>query len=104
GVQTCALPISVILLIFIVFARSWYHSAMGNFYAFYVIDKYEASIANAQLFIFIFLFMGAIGTFLGGPIADRFGKKNVIVLSLLGPAPFALLLPYVGYQLALVLL
>lgn len=99
-----ALRQAVILLIFIVFARSWYHSAMGNFYAFYVIDKYEASIANAQLFIFIFLFMGAIGTFLGGPIADRFGKKNVIVLSLLGPAPFALLLPYVGYQLALVLL
>lgn len=99
-----ALQFAIILLIFVVFARSWYHSAIGNFYAFYAIDTYGISIARAQIFIFVFLFMGAIGTFFGGPIADRFGKKNVILFSLLGPAPFALMLPFVNYYLAMILL
>lgn len=99
-----ALQFAIVLLIFVVFARSWYHSAMANFYAFYAIDTYEISIANAQIFIFIFLFMGALGAFIGGPIADRFGKKNVILISLLGPAPLALMLPFVNYYIALILL
>src|SRR5690625_1728481 len=92
------------ILVFLVFARSWYMSAIGNFYAFYAIETYGLSIAKSQIYIFTFLFMGALGTFLGGPLADRFGKKNVIFFSLLAPAPFALLLPYVGPILSVVLL
>ncbi|MFC0273682.1 MFS transporter [Metabacillus herbersteinensis] len=87
---------ALVIIVFLIFARSWYLSALGNFYTFYVIEKHGASIAQSQVYIFIFLFMGAVGTFLGGPLADRFGKRTVILLSLLGTAPLALLLPFVG--------
>lgn len=95
---------ALIILIFVVFARSWYHSAISNFYAFYVMDKYGLTIAKAQVFIFTFLIMGAVGTFFGGPLADKFGKKNMILLSYLIPAPLAILLPFVNNWLAIVLL
>lgn len=95
---------AVVILIFLVFARSLYTSAIGNFYAFYTIDNYGLSIAKSQIYIFTFLFMGAVGTFFGGPLADRFGKKNIILLSLLAPAPLTIALPHAGPALALVLL
>lgn len=99
-----ALTNALIVLIFIVFVRSWYHSAMLNFYAFYAIDTYDVTIAKAQIYVFLFLFMGAVGTFLGGPLADRFGKRNIIVISLLAPAPLALVLPHVNSILAMIIL
>lgn len=99
-----AVTFALIILIFVVFARSWYHSAISNFYAFYAIDLYGLSIAQAQIFIFTFLFMGAVGTFLGGPLADRFGRKQVILFSYLIPAPLAMLLPFVNNWIAIVLL
>lgn len=95
---------ALIVLVFIVFARSWYQAAIANFYAFYAIDSYSLSIAKSQLYIFTFLFAGAVGTFFGGPLGDRFGKRNIIFLSLLAPAPLALILPYVGPVVALLLL
>lgn len=98
------LTIAVILLIIVVFVRSWYHGAIGNFYAFYAIETFHISIAKAQLFIFVFLFSGAIGTFIGGPLADRFGKRNIILLSFIVPTPLALLLPFVNYVGALIVL
>src|SRR5699024_61975 len=95
---------ALLVLIFLVFARSWYQGAIANFYAFYAIENYDLSIAKSQYYIFTFLLMGAVGTFIGGPLADRFGRKNVIVFSLLAPAPLTLLLPFVGPVLAIVLL
>lgn len=95
---------AVILLVFVVFARSLYQSAISNYYAFYAIDTYGVSIAESQTFIFVFLLTGAIGTFLGGPLADRFGKKVVILISLLAPAPLTILLPYVGPLVAIILI
>ncbi|KHF37862.1 MFS transporter [Halalkalibacter okhensis] len=87
---------AICLLVFLVFARSWFHAGMTNFYAFYLIEKYHMSIGQAQVYLFIFLAFGAIGTFAGGPLADRFGKRNIIMLSMLGSAPLTLLLPHVG--------
>ncbi|MFD0953086.1 MFS transporter [Virgibacillus natechei] len=99
-----AIKLALVTLVFIVFARSWYVSSLSSFYAFFAIDRYGLSIAEAQIYIFTFLGMGAVGTFLGGPIADQFGKKNVIVYSFLLATPLALLLPVVGPFVAIPLL
>ncbi len=87
---------AILLLIFLVFARSWYSTGISNFYQFYLIDHYGLSIESAQYYIFVFLVFGVAGTFFGGPLADRFGKKNLILFSMLGSAPLALLLPHVS--------
>ncbi|HLQ73505.1 MAG TPA: MFS transporter [Bacillota bacterium] len=99
-----AIKNAVIILVIIVFARSWYQSAIGNFYAFHAISEYGLSIAQSQIYIFTFLVTGAIGTFLGGPLADRIGKRNTIIASFLLPAPLALALPYVNAVVAIILL
>ncbi|MTH55025.1 MFS transporter [Bacillus mangrovi] len=87
---------AITLLVFLVFARSWYSAGISNYFQFYLIEDYGISIREAQYFIFLFLASGVIGTFLGGPLADRFGKRNVILFSMVGSAPFALLLPHVS--------
>nr|WP_223192636.1 MFS transporter [Paenibacillus sedimenti] len=95
---------AICMLIFLVFVRSWYGAAMSGYFAFFLQDKYGLSIDRAQDFIFLFLAAGAVGTFFGGPLADRFGRRNVIFFSMLGSAPFALLLPYVNFTWAYILL
>jgi FSR family fosmidomycin resistance protein-like MFS transporter len=84
------------LLVFLVFARSWYFSGIGNYYQFYLIHDYGLTIRQAQGYIFVFMAAGVLGTFFGGPIADRLGKRNMIFWSMIGTAPLALLLPHVG--------
>lgn len=91
-----AIKIALIVLVFLVFARSWYGSAISNFFTFYVIENYGMTIRQSQIYIFVFMFTGAVGTFFGGPLADRFGKRNVILFSLLAAAPLALALPFAG--------
>ncbi|MGG4489246.1 MFS transporter [Metabacillus idriensis] len=93
---TKAIYSALAVIVFLIFARSWYGSAISNFYTFYVIEKYQLSIAQSQVYIFIFLVMGALGTFAGGPLSDRFGKRTIILYSLLATAPFALILPFAG--------
>ncbi|MCD1258051.1 MFS transporter [Paenibacillus athensensis] len=95
---------AISVLIFLVFVRSWYGAAMGSYYAFFLRDTYHITIDKAQDFIFLFMIAGAIGTFFGGPLADRFGRRNLIFFSMLGSAPFALILPYVSASWAYVLL
>jgi MFS transporter, FSR family, fosmidomycin resistance protein len=87
---------AICLLIFLVFARSWYASGIGNYYQFYLIRDYGLSIREAQFYIFAFLGAGVLGTFFGGPLADKFGKRNMIFFSMIGSAPLALILPYVS--------
>jgi FSR family fosmidomycin resistance protein-like MFS transporter len=70
--------------------------SLTSYYTFYLIDKFNVSVQASQLYLFIFLFAVAAGTFFGGPLGDRFGRKHVIWGSILGIAPFALILPHVG--------
>ncbi|WP_026584756.1 MFS transporter [Bacillus sp. J33] len=92
------------LILFLIFARSWYISGMTNFYTFYAIEKYSFSIGESQLFLFAFLVSGALGTFFGGPLADRFGKKRIIFLSMNLTVPLSTLIPFVSSPIAFILL
>ena len=98
------MKLSMAVLIFFVFARSWYQSGISNFYQFYLLDDYGLSIREAQIYLFVFLLSGVLGTFFGGPLADRFGRRNIIAASMLGSAPLAILLPYVPLWLVTPLL
>lgn len=80
----------------LMFAKFIYIAAITNYFTFYLIERFNVSIQTSQLYLFIFLGAVALGTFAGGPVGDRIGRKAVIWVSFLGIAPFALMLPYVG--------
>lgn len=84
-----------LVILFLIFSKYVYMSSLTSFYTFYLIEKFGVSIQDSQVYLFIFLFAVAAGTVLGGPIGDRFGRKYVIWFSILGAAPFALIMPYV---------
>jgi len=83
------------VLALLVFSKYIYMSSLSSYYTFYLIDKFGLSVASAQMYLFLFLAAVAAGTFMGGPIGDRIGRKRVIWMSILGAAPFTLMLPYV---------
>ena len=82
------------ILIVLVFSKYFYLASMSSYYTFFLIQKFGVSVRDAQLHLFVFLAAIAAGTFLGGPVGDRIGRKAVIWASILGVAPFALALPY----------
>ncbi|SFM89121.1 MFS transporter, FSR family, fosmidomycin resistance protein [Psychrobacillus psychrodurans] len=96
--------VALTLLMVLIFARSFYVTNMTNFYIFHLMENYGMTIKEGQLIIFIFLALGAVGTFFGGPMADRMGRRNVIILSMAVPIPLSLLLPYVPVWAIILLL
>lgn len=82
------------ILLVLMFSKHIYTASLSSFYTFYLIQKFDITIQQSQIFLFVFLFASAVGTFLGGPIGDRFGRKYVIWISIFGTAPFALLMPH----------
>lgn len=85
---------AILTLIFLVFARSWYHAGVTIYYPFYLMEKLGIPLEQAQIYIFLFAAAGALGTFMGGPLSDKFGRRNVIFISMVGSAPLAMILPY----------
>ena len=83
------------VLLILLFSKNLYTVSFGNFFHFYLIERYHVSIEQSQLFVFAFLFATAAGTMIGGPLGDKIGRKLVIWFSILGAAPFAYVLPYV---------
>ncbi len=83
------------ILLVLIFSKYIYMTSISSYFTFYLIDKFGVSIPESQFYLFLFFGSVALGTFLGGPLGDRFGRKYVIWFSILGSAPFALLLPYV---------
>lgn len=85
---------AIVVLMVLIFSKYFYVAGLGSFYTFYLMEKFGLSVQSAQVHLFVFLFASAVGTVAGGPIGDRVGRKPVIWASILGVAPFALLLPY----------
>jgi FSR family fosmidomycin resistance protein-like MFS transporter len=88
--------VALILLIAMLFSKQLYISGLSSYYIFYLIEKFGVSTQAAQIYLFIFLGSNAVGSFLGGPLGDRFGRKYVIWFSILGALPFTLALPFAG--------
>ncbi len=88
--------IAVGVLLMLIFSKHFYLASLTSYYTFYLMEHFGLPAQSAQLHLFLFLFAVAAGTVLGGPIGDRIGRKQVIWFSILGIAPFTLLLPHVG--------
>ena len=94
GLERSKLIQAIIVICTLMFAKFIYIGSITNYFTFYLMQRFELSIQQSQLFLFIFLGSVAFGTFAGGPIGDRIGRNKVIWVSFLGAAPFALALPY----------
>jgi FSR family fosmidomycin resistance protein-like MFS transporter len=86
--------IAMTVLLVLIFSKFFYLASINSYSIFFLIGKFHLSVQFAQLYLFLFLSAVAIGTILGGHIGDRFGRKRVIWISILGAAPFTLILPY----------
>ena len=108
--NTAKLPLSkgltiftIVVIMVLIFSKYVYMASLSSYYTFYLIDKFNVSVPASQIFLFIFVVSTAAGTLVGGPVGDRYGRKIVIWVSILGAAPFSLLMPHVGLTLTAVL-
>jgi FSR family fosmidomycin resistance protein-like MFS transporter len=95
--------IALSVLTILTLTKNAYMASISSYYTFYVIEKFQVSVQDAQLMLFAFLGACAAGVFAGGPLGDRFGPKFVIWFSILGVLPFTLLLPYADLQWSVIL-
>ncbi|TRX41400.1 MFS transporter [Flavobacterium restrictum] len=87
--------VSVVILMVLIFSKFFYMASMSSYFTFYLIEKFHLSVQDAQFHLVLFLAACAVGTLIGGSLGDKFGRKYVIWFSVLGAAPFTLLLPFV---------
>ena len=88
------LAIGLSVLLVLMLSKFFYVASMSNYYTFYLIETFHLSVRSAQLCLFLFLASFAAGTFAGGPIGDRIGRKRIIWISIAGVLPFTMALPY----------
>ncbi len=94
GLSRARVGLTIGVLLMLLFSKYFYLASLNSYFTFYLIDRFGLSIENAQLHLFAFMAAVAVGTFAGGPIGDRIGRKYVIWGSILGVLPFTLMLPY----------
>ncbi|MBI6567403.1 MFS transporter [Pseudomonas synxantha] len=95
GLSKGRVTFALVVLAVLVFSKYWYMTSLTSYFTFYLIEKFQLSVSSSQMYLFLFLGAVAVGTFAGGPIGDKIGRKKVIWFSILGAAPFTLALPYV---------
>ncbi|AMV19372.1 MFS transporter [Planctomyces sp. SH-PL14] len=103
GLSSGRVAFALVILVLLIISKYFYMVSLSNYYTFYLIDRFGVSVQTSQYLLFVFLFAVAAGTIAGGPIGDRFGRKIVIWVSILGVAPFSLALPYAGFYGTIVL-
>jgi FSR family fosmidomycin resistance protein-like MFS transporter len=96
GPSSRRVAVALLVLVALLFSKQLYVSSLSSYYIFYLIDRFGVSTQTAQIYLFIFLAANAVGAFFGGPLGDRFGRKIVIWISILGALPFTLALPHAG--------
>jgi FSR family fosmidomycin resistance protein-like MFS transporter len=94
---------TISILLVLIFSKFFYTASLNSYYTFYLIQKFQLTVQQAQIFLFLFLGAMAVGTFIGGPIGDRIGRRYVIWGSILGVLPFTLALPYANLAMTGVL-
>lgn len=94
---------ALFVLLLLIFSKYFYLASMTSYFTFFLMDKFQVTAQQSQIYLFAFLAAVAVGTIIGGPVGDRFGRKYVIWFSILGVAPFTLLLPYVSLFWTIVL-
>ncbi|WP_294585961.1 MFS transporter [uncultured Bacteroides sp.] len=92
--QMTAFAVGVLLVL--IFSKYIYMASLTSYYTFYLIHKFGVTVQQSQIYLFVFLVATAAGTLTGGPIGDKVGRKFVIWISILGTAPFSMLMPHVG--------
>ncbi len=103
GLPPGRVAMSIAILVALVFSKYFYIASISSYYTFYLIGKFGVGVRDAQLYLFLFLGAASVGTFFGGPVGDRIGRRYVIWGSILGVLPFTLLLPHVGLKMTAVL-
>ena len=93
---------TILILILLMFSKFIYMVGFSSYYTFYLIDKFNISVSDAQIHLFVFFAAVAIGTIIGGPLGDRFGRRGVIWFSILGALPFSMTVPWCGIYLTTV--
>lgn len=93
----------LIVLTLLMFSKNAYVESFRSFYTFYLIDHFGASVRTSQFMLFLFLFSSAAGALLGGILGDRIGRYKIIWISILGPLPLTLMLPYADFQWTVIL-
>jgi MFS transporter, FSR family, fosmidomycin resistance protein len=96
-------PFLLAILLCLMFSKFFYLASMTNYYTFYLMQKFGVSVTQSQIYLFVFLFAVAVGTIAGGPVGDKIGRKLVIWISILGMAPFAILLPHANLTFTIIL-
>lgn len=95
--------IAIVILLVLIFSKYFYMASMTSYFTFYLIDRFGVSVQHSQIYLFVFLTSVAAGTILGGPLGDRYGRKLIIWVSILGAAPFTLLLPHMNLPVTIIL-
>lgn len=103
GASRGRLMASILILVILTFSKAVYSASLGSYYTFFLIERFGVSIQTSQLLLFVYMAAVVVGTYVGGPLGDRFGRKAVLWGSVLGALPFTLLLPWVNLPWAVVL-
>lgn len=94
---------AIFVIVVLIFSKYIYMTSLQSYYTFYLIERFGVTVSQSQMFLFVFTFATAAGTLVGGPVGDKIGRKAVIWVSILGTAPFSLLMPHASLPVTAVL-